>query len=252
MYSTDRWFTFPKFEETALYLKSRLEESGLTDVEIDGASADGHTQAGFWTMPLAWDVKAARLEVTSPERIVLCDYEKVPTCLGMWSGPTPAGGIDAELVDLRLTPPGSRCSGKIVLTDKNPASLKYELVEVQGDLGAVNAFTENPELLDGRQWINAWGDSGWGYTKTSTPLLCYSITPRQAQSLRKDPCEGKKITLHAVVGYALLRRAIPLCNWGSAREQIVARRFSFSVTHPSRAPRIMQRELPRTSKRSPL
>ena len=196
VYSTDRWFTFPKFEETALYLKSRLEESGLTDVEIDGASADGHTQAGFWTMPLAWDVKAARLEVTSPERIVLCDYEKVPTCLGMWSGPTPAGGIDAELVDL-LNTPWEQVSGKIVLTDKNPASLKYELVKYKA-LGAVNAFTENPELLDGRQWINAWGDSGWGYTKTSTPLLCYSITPRQTQSLRKILAQGKKITVHAV------------------------------------------------------
>ena len=124
----DRWFTFPKFEETATYLKSRLQESGLTDIEIDGASADGHTQAGFWTMPLAWDVKAARLEMTSPEKMVLCDYEKVPTCLGMWSGPTPAGGIDAELVDLRNTP-WEQVKGKIVLTDKNPASLKYELVK---------------------------------------------------------------------------------------------------------------------------
>ena len=65
-------------------------------------------------------------------------------------------------------------------------------------LGAVNGFTENPELLDGRQWINAWGDNGWGYTKTSTPLLCYSVTPRQAQSLRKTLAHGKKITVHAV------------------------------------------------------
>jgi Peptidase family M28 len=196
VYSTDRWFTFPKFEETATYLKSRLQESGLTDIEIDGAAADGHTQAGFWTMPLAWDVKAARLEVTSPEKMVLCDYERVPTCLGMWSGPTPAGGIDAELVDLRNTP-WEQVKGKIVLTDKNPASLKYELVKYKA-IGAVNAFTENPDLLDGRQWINAWGDSGWGYTKTSTPLLCYSVTPRQTTALRKILAEGKKITLHAV------------------------------------------------------
>ena len=27
-----------------------------------------------------------------------------------------------------------------------------------GAIGAINAFTENPSLQDGRQWINAWGD----------------------------------------------------------------------------------------------
>src|SRR6185369_16745461 len=86
------------FEKTADYLKSRLAEIGLKNVEIGGAKADGVTQAGFWTMPLAWDVTSARLELTSPERELLCDYKAVPTCLGMWSGATDAEGVDAELV----------------------------------------------------------------------------------------------------------------------------------------------------------
>src|SRR4051812_34136742 len=78
VYSTDRWFTFPAFEKTADYLKSRLTEVGLKNVEIGGATADGVTQAGFWTLPLAWDVTSASLELTSPEREVLCDYKAVP------------------------------------------------------------------------------------------------------------------------------------------------------------------------------
>ena len=90
-YSTDHWFTFPKFEETALYLKQRLEQSGLEQVEIGGGKADGETQVGFWTMPLAWDVKQARLEMIEPEHSLLCDYQSVPASLGMWSGPTPQG-----------------------------------------------------------------------------------------------------------------------------------------------------------------
>ena len=196
VYATDRWFTFPKFEETARYLAARLQDTGLTDVETGGARADGHSQAGFWTMPLAWDVKHARLDVTAPEKLALCDYEQVPSCLGMWSGPTPSAGIDAEIVDLRTTP-WDKVAGKLVLTDKNPASLKYELVKHKA-LGAINGFTENPELLDGRQWINAWGDSGWGFTKTSTPLLCYSVTPRQTQRLRTLLGTGKKVMAHAV------------------------------------------------------
>ena len=184
IYATDRWFTFPKFQETAQYLKQALTDAGLERVEILGAPADGVTQAGFWTLPLAWDVKHATLEIVEPsvaaDQAVLADYEKVPTSLGMWSGPTPANGITAEVVELR---DGADLRGKLVLTSVNPANIKSMLVKA-GALGAINAFTENPGLQDGRQWINAWGDDGWAFLKNSTPLLSFSITPRQAAFLR--------------------------------------------------------------------
>lgn len=195
VYSTDRWFTFPKFEETARYLKSRLEQSGLKQVEIGGAVADGHSQAGFWTMPLAWDAKEARLEMIEPERSLLCDYQLVPTSLGMWSGPTPREGIDAEVVDITRTP-WTEVKGKLVLTDKNSAGYKFKLVQY-GALGAINGFSENPALRDGRQWINAWGDNGWGFTQSSTKLLSFSITPRQTEHLRNILATGKKVMVHA-------------------------------------------------------
>jgi len=197
VYSTDHWFTFPKFEETALYLKQRLEQSGLEQVEIGGGNADGETQVGYWTMPLAWDVKQARLEMVEPEHTLLCDYQSTPASLGMWSGPTPKGGITAELVDITKTP-WPDVKGKLVLTDKNSAGYKHRLVKY-GALGAVNGFSEDPALRDGRQWINAWGDNGWGFTKASTPLLSFSITPQQAEHIRKLLAEGKKIKVHAVV-----------------------------------------------------
>src|SRR5689334_21713989 len=66
VWSTDRWFTFPKFRETAEYLKSAMIAAGLQDVELLEAPADGVSKAGFWTMPLAWDVKSAQLEIVSP------------------------------------------------------------------------------------------------------------------------------------------------------------------------------------------
>jgi hypothetical protein len=196
VYSTDRWFTFPKFEETTLYLRDRLKQSGLENIEISGAPADGVTEAGFWTMPLAWDVKQARLEIVEPERASLCDYASVPTSLGMWSGPTPKGGITVELVDIPRTP-WPEVKGKLVLTQKISPGYKFQLAKY-GALGAVNGFSENPSLEDGRQWINAWGDNGWGFTKASTPLLSYSVTPRQAAHLRELLASGKKVLLHAV------------------------------------------------------
>ena len=55
--------------------------------------------------------------------------------------------------------------GKLALTEENPANIKWLLVKA-GALGAINTFTENPGLADGRQWINAWGDDGWAFTKT--------------------------------------------------------------------------------------
>jgi len=63
VYASDRFFAFPRFQATAEYLKERMHQAGLTNVEIVQAPADGVTQVGFWTMPLAWDVTSARLEI---------------------------------------------------------------------------------------------------------------------------------------------------------------------------------------------
>src|SRR3954464_1157563 len=63
IWETDRWFTFPKFEETAKNVAAIMRRAGLEDVEIGNAPADGVTQAGFWTEPLAWDVHVGTLQI---------------------------------------------------------------------------------------------------------------------------------------------------------------------------------------------
>jgi hypothetical protein len=192
VYETDRWFTFPKFHETAEYVARTMKEIGLEDVQILGAPADGVSQIGYWTMPLAWDVKHAKLELMGPgvpdEFRILADYEKIPTSLGMWSGPTPPGGITAELVELTDTSPTAidklELKGRLVLTPANPDNIKWLLAQ-KGALGAINTFTENPALENGHQWINAWGDNGWAFIRGSSPLLCFSLSPRQAAFLKR-------------------------------------------------------------------
>jgi len=188
VYSTDRFFTFPKFAETARYLESTMRGIGLQQVEIVNAPADGKTQVGFWTEPLAWDVKSATLELLDASvpanKRTLADYAVIPASLGMWSGSTPKDGVAAEIVAVTAAEIGKvNLRGKLALTDVNPAGIKYALVKA-GALGAINAFTENPALPNGRQWINAWGDDGWAYTARSTPLLSFSITPDQARLVR--------------------------------------------------------------------
>ena len=119
IWQTDRWFTFPKFEETARNVAAIMRRAGLEDVEIGNPPADGVSQGGFWTMPMAWDVKTGTLEIldtTVPaEMRMLADYQKVPTSIGMWSGPTPAGGVVTEIVLAPASLEGADLKGKLVL-----------------------------------------------------------------------------------------------------------------------------------------
>jgi hypothetical protein len=204
IYATDRWFTFPKFQETAETLRGAMTKAGLREVEITSVPADGMTQYGYWTMPLAWDVKRATLEIADPtlpaSQRMLADYQKIPASLGMWSGPTPPGGVTADLVELKETKREAVAKldlrGKLVMTSAR--GLKSALAAA-GALGVVNTFTESPALADGRQWINAWGDNGWAYIKGSTPLLSFSISPRQAEYVRSLLARRGSLKVKAMV-----------------------------------------------------
>ena len=186
IWEADRWFTFPKFEETAKNVAAIMRRAGLEDVEIGNPPADGVTQSAFWTMPMAWDVKAATLEILDPavpaELRLLADYQRVPCSIGMWSGPTPAGGVETEIV---MLPPADLANqdlkGKLVIA---PLASKVALAKA-GALGMISEHTENLALLDERGWVNSFGDNGWSFTKGSAPLVCFSITPRSSYLLRE-------------------------------------------------------------------
>jgi Peptidase family M28 len=206
VYSADRWFDFRRFNQTARYLQTAMTQIGLERAEVVRAPADGVEQVGFWTMPMAWDVKEGRLEIVEPsvpaETRVLADYQKVPTSVCEWSGPTPPDGITAEVVEVPQLPVAKIAQmdlrGKIAMTDANPQDLKWALVK-SGAAAVVNGYSEEPSLLDARQWINAWGDNGWAFTKTSTPLPCLSMTPRDAARVRKLIAEHGTVRLKATV-----------------------------------------------------
>ncbi len=236
IHATDRWFTFPKFQETAAYLNRAMTAAGLSNVEILSAPADGVTRYGFQTMPLAWDARRGRLEIVAPavpeDQRVLADYESAPASLGMWSGPTPPGGIIAEVVEMTTDSPAEAArldmKGKLVLTRPNllglTSSLKWMLVK-GGALGAINTFTENPDLRDGRHWVNFWGDSGWAFTKASTPLVCFSITPRQADLLHGLLARHGAVRLKALAETRYYSGSLPyvtgVLRGTTAREEVL-------------------------------
>ena len=124
-----------------------MRQAGLDDVQIGQGPADGVTQDGFWTQPMAWDAHSATLEIVSPQvpedRRVLADYQKVPTSLCMWSGPTPPGGVEAEIV---LPPKDIRnadLKGKLVLGGRMS---KTDLGKA-GALGMIRESTVNPDAV---------------------------------------------------------------------------------------------------------
>lgn len=210
VYRTDRWADFARFQQTADYLEKTMRDIGLSKVESEPAPADGVTQYGFWTMPLAWDVKRAKLEVTEPavpeEMTVLADYHQEPASLVMWSGATPAGGITADVVELRPSKIEQLkhidVKGKMVLTDpplslSARGALKAALYK-SGAAGMISYATENPDLVNGHYWLNAWGDAGWGFTKASSPLVGFSITPKQGAYLSNLLAQGKKVRVNAL------------------------------------------------------
>jgi Peptidase family M28 len=207
---TDRWANFAKFQETAGYLEATMRAIGLQHVELGSEPADGVTRYGYWTMPLAWDVKQAKLEVVEPsvppEMRVLADYSQEPASLVMWSGSTPPGGVTAEVVELK---PATLkrleeidVKGKMVLTDPPLAlgqrgALKAALYR-KGAGGMLTYATENSDLVNGHYWMNAWGDNGWGYTKSSSPLVGFSITPQQGEYLSRLLAQGSKVRVKAI------------------------------------------------------
>src|SRR5437588_10008837 len=214
-----------------------MEAIGLEDVELSGGPANGSSQSGFWTMPLAWDVKSARLEIVDPQVpadvATLADYQKIPSSLGMWSGATPPEGVMAEVVslpDVDLPRLGKmHLTGKLVLMNQNPAGFKWALVK-SGALGAINTFSENPSLENGRQWINAWCDQGWGFTKGSTPLLSFSISPREGALVRKLLAERGVVRVRATVDSRYYAGTYPFVTGvirGSGPEEVLTLGHSF-------------------------
>ncbi len=210
LHSIDRWGDFSRYEQSARFLQKKMTDLGLRDVEFLSAPADGVSQFGWWTMPLAWDVKKATLELVEPTPPpgmgVLCDYSQESASLIQWSGSTPPGGVIAEVMELNATRvqdlKGLDVKGKMILVEV-PAGLSERgalkaALHKMGAAGIISDYSENRDLRDGHYWVNAWGDHGWGFTKTSTPAVGFSITPRQGESLRSLLRRGIKVRVKAI------------------------------------------------------
>jgi len=77
-----------------------LREIGLDDLQVTTYPIDGETVVLGDRMPLAWEPYSAVVRLVGPVQEELVSFQDAPTCLCVWSQPTPPGGVTAEVVDV--------------------------------------------------------------------------------------------------------------------------------------------------------
>jgi len=204
-FALSRWSSFDKIRALAQCIAARMEAIGLTDVRLIEAPADGRTAYGGWFMPKAYDVEDAKLTVLvdgAPAEI-LADYQANPTSLMLYSLPTPAEGITAELVvaDSKEECRPERVAGRFVLTSRLGVEFSRAAMRA-GACGIVSDgrfghrfFKAGPYLDQTNEWHNytipPWDDPNKGFG--------FAISPDQGQRLRAEIAAGQTVRLHALV-----------------------------------------------------
>lgn len=194
--------SYCNYKKSTDYCIRMLENAGFEQVERTVLPADGKTAFFDCIMPQAWETAGhsfLRIEdesLTLEERMI-ADTEKDPFNIGVWSAPTPKGGIDCEIVDIRMTgnnPEAVR--GKLVLLD-GFTQAQYKFVALNGGAGVIISASEaGEEYPDHCCWCNAIGYTGWYLTSEDKRIPVFSITPRRCAFLRNQLLQ-KKLMAHA-------------------------------------------------------
>lgn len=201
----------PGLRAAAAYCAGQLDKAGLTG-QLRGYPYDG--TATYWTSRSfeEWDAGLATLDLVEPagEARRLADYDEQKLSVIQRSGPTPEGGITAELVAVDDADRDSSYQdldvrGKLVLVRGDIEAIRQQAVVKRGALGLVSdAMTELPpvrsrlDLPDARQYTSFWwADSG------DDKCFGFVLTPRQGEwlraLLRREGAAGRPVRLRAEV-----------------------------------------------------
>lgn len=214
LWDFDHWFDFAHFKRSADYGAARMQEAGLSTVESITFPADGKTGYGDWVAPQAWDVTEAELEIVAPEPVSLVRYTDAPCGLAMWSAPTPAQGVQAEVVwldddrcaALVEAAPDPDLRGKLLFTSRHAGEAK-RLATRHGAAGIITdhhaayggaRFERPPDKVS---WMNVWTDdpNGWPFVADDIPGFGFVLSARQGERLRRLLQGGRPVQAFARV-----------------------------------------------------
>jgi len=231
--SLDREFTFSAFRESARLSAERLRAAGISGVEIIEVPADGSSIYGDWMMPLAWECEGATFDLIgangAAERVA--DRAEIPCCLAMWSAPTPADGVQAEIV--LVDKPADQTSwnaesvrGKIVFTSAHPHAVKQTLLSA-GAVGILSDFqSPGAELPDAVSWINAWSDDpgGWALIAGDMQGWSFQVSPKVGARIRARLAAGERLRGRALVRSRIGEGTLPTVTGvipGTGKEEVL-------------------------------
>lgn len=197
---TDRWNSFDRFHYTTRTLVERYE-SGGAQTEVYEAQTGGAIDTGRWIIQEASDILNATVDIVSPIKQQLLDYQKNPWHVIQWTGGTSQDGVTCELVivdtleELDSTPRG-RLTGKIILTKLVPRGLLRKL----DDTGAVGVITDSPQthMPDATPWVKfGWGQVG--RSEDPARLVGLVLSENEGNKLRSLVMQCGVLKLHVRV-----------------------------------------------------
>lgn len=184
---TDRWNSFDRFHDTTQTLVKIYQASGAK-AEVYEIPTGGKIGSGRWIIPKASDIRSATLDIISPIRERILDYQENPWHIIQWSAATPPQGIDCEIIVIddekrfeALGPTALR--NKLVLTRLNARS-HFKTI---ADKGAVGVITDCPQ--EGLPKATPWVKFGWGSinsTYGNLHLVGLVLSQNDGKKLRKQ------------------------------------------------------------------
>jgi peptidase M28-like protein len=237
----DRWFTFPKFLESAHRTADELKAVGCDEAEVVEFPADGKSVFADFVMPLAWDVTEATLEIVTPEgeAKVIARRSDEPNITVMWCGPTPPEGVTGGIVLWDDVPKEERdgvdLTGKFLYTRSKPAGCKAAAVK-GGALGVIGSYgfgDRQGEFRDCVCWNNSWSETaGWAMVAGDRELPGFNITPAHGEELERLANEDVGLTLKATVDSRLYEGTIPTVSarmQGASDDEVVLIGHQFEI-----------------------
>ncbi|MCI5778335.1 MAG: hypothetical protein MR051_00705 [Lentisphaeria bacterium] len=199
LHRRERRCSHADFAAAAEYCARTLESAGFERVELLTHRADGMSSAFDCAMPPAWDLRGRSVLRIVGDGTVLADTDVVPFAAAPWSGPTPPGGIVAELT-AAVPEEMPDVKGKWVLLTirdgRNPSGDHLERLRRNGAVGVVATdFLSGGDYPTAVRWFNGTGRFGWYPVAGDERLPLFAVPAECGEMLLRKLAAGK-VVLH--------------------------------------------------------
>ena len=196
----------PGFRQAAAYAHAAFAAAGL---QVETLTYPADEKVSYWSQKMfqEWDCTDAELMLLSPEKKRLANFQENKISLIQRSGPTPAGGVEADvvLVEDAENPEAYKdldIKGKIIMASGDLERIRQLAVEGHGAIGIItDAMSESlpvrhrMDIPDAVQYTSFW------WTGQQNRCFGFVLSPKEGELLRrmlKKP-GSEPVRVHATV-----------------------------------------------------